>query len=33
MVDIMYGAFFEKDSAKECHVPSKVNIRAKVMPT
>lgn len=33
MVDIMYGAFLEKDSAKEYHVPSKVSIRAKVMPT
>lgn len=32
-VDIMYGAFLEKDSAKDCQVPSKDSNRARDMPT
>lgn len=32
-VDIIYGAFLENESTKDCHVPSKVSNRAKVMPT
>lgn len=29
----MYGAFLEKDSTKDCHVPSKDSIRDKEIPT
>ena len=32
-VDIIYGAFLEKEPANDCHVPSKDSIRDKVMPT
>lgn len=33
VVDIMYGAFLEKDSANDCHVPSKDSLRANDTPT
>lgn len=32
-VDIIYGAFVENESTKDCHVPSKDSNRAKEMPT
>lgn len=32
-VDAIYDAFLVKDSAKDSHVPSKVSLRAKEMPT
>lgn len=32
-VDMIYGAFLENESTKDCHVPSKESNRAKEMPT
>lgn len=32
-VDAIYDAFLVKDSANDSHVPSKVSLRAKEMPT
>lgn len=32
-VEMMYGAFLENESTKDCHVPSRESSRAKVTPT